>query len=268
MADEIRAIVTLGLRAQVVAHVRCTPEDVAAALATGIDGVHLFFGSSPQLRQHSHGRTLQQIAAQAAICISMVRDAGKYVRFSAEDAFRTPLSDIIPIFDAAVAAGVQRLGLPDTVGCATPWQVAERIEIIHQRYPGVGIEFHGHNDTGCAIANALAALNAGADCIDVTALGIGERNGITSLSGLIAALISNHPVALQRYQLRELPALDQRVAALLDMPIPFNAPITSSTAFTHKAGVHTNAVLRAAETYEKVICTSMRYVHDAFVLLK
>jgi len=149
-----------------------------------------------------------------------------------------------------VAAGVQRIGLPDTVGIAMPGQVERLVRLCVERYPGVGIEFHGHNDTGCAIANTVAALEAGADCLDVTVLGIGERNGIASLSGLIAHLYIHHPELLAAYDLTRLPELDRYVARCLDFTIPFNTPITAPGAFTHRAGVHTKAVLHNPHSYE------------------
>jgi homocitrate synthase len=249
-ATDVRVIATLDLRARVVAHLRCVPEDVEFALASGVQGVHLYFGTSPYLRSLSHGRSLARVAEEAAREARRAGEAGLYVRFSAEDAFRTELDELLTVFDAVVAAGAHRIGLPDTVGVATPWQVAERVAYFAARYPDVGIEFHGHNDTGCAIANALAALEAGADCVDVTVLGIGERNGITSLSGLIAAVYPRYRPLLERYDLRRLPELDRAVAALLGIPIPFNSPITSESAFAHRAGVHTKAVLRSPESYE------------------
>jgi homocitrate synthase len=249
-AEDVRAIATMGLPVRAVTHVRCVDADVTAALDSGVQGVHLFFGTSPQLRAYSHGRSLEHVAAAAQRQVRRVREAGLYVRFSAEDAFRTDLADLLPVFDAVVAAGAMTIGLPDTVGIATPWQVSERVACLRQRYPETGIEFHGHNDTGCAIANALAALEAGADHVDVTVLGIGERNGITSLSGLVAALYPRHRELLAGYDLPCLPALDRHVARLLGMPIPFNSPITSESAFSHRAGVHTNAVLRGPAAYE------------------
>lgn len=249
-AADVERIVALGLRARVVAHVRCVTVDVEAALATGVNGIHLFYGTSPYLLAHSHGHSLARVAREAKQQVQRVRAAGCYVRFSAEDAFRTALADLLPVFDAVVEAGVQRIGLPDTVGVATPWQVAEHIAALHTRYPDVGIEFHGHNDTGCAVANALAALEAGADCIDVTVLGIGERTGITSLSGLVSALYPRRRALLDRYDLRRLPTLDRFVADILGIAIPFNSPITSESAFAHRAGVHTNAILRSPSSYE------------------
>ncbi|HEX6776561.1 MAG TPA: hypothetical protein VF099_00090 [Ktedonobacterales bacterium] len=249
-AADVRAIAALGLRARVVAHIRCSADDLDAAIEAGVAGVHIFYGSSPQLRASSHGRSLAQVAEEAVTQVRRALDAGLYARFSAEDAFRTPLHDLEQVFDAVVAAGVHRIGLPDTVGIASPWQVMQRVAHLHARYPHVGIEFHGHNDTGCAVANALAALEAGADCIDVTVLGIGERNGIASLSGLIAAVYPRWRGLLARYDLHRLPELDRAVAAWLGMPIPFNSPITSESAFTHRAGVHTKAVLHTPGAYE------------------
>ncbi len=248
--EAVQAICNLDLHAHIVAHVRCVGADVQAALDTPVYGLNLFYGTSTQLRTFSHGRRIEQMIADAVPLVRRVRNSGRYVRFSAEDAFRSDLVDLLHVFDAVVDAGVQRIGLPDTVGIATPRQVEQLVRLCHERYPHVGIEFHGHNDTGCAIANTVAALEAGADCLDVTALGIGERNGITALSGLIAQFYIHHPELLSDYDLTQVAPLDQFVASCLGLTIPFNTPITAPSAFTHKAGVHTKAVLRNPRAYE------------------
>jgi homocitrate synthase len=244
------ALCDMELRAHIVSHVRCVEADVQAALDTPVYGLNLFYGTSPELRAYSHGRRIEQMIADAVPLIRGIRASGRYARFSAEDAFRSDLVDLLRVFDAAVEAGAQRIGLPDTVGIATPRQVEQLVQLCQARYPGVGIEFHGHNDTGCAIANTVAALEAGADCLDVTVLGIGERNGIASLSGLIAHLYAHHPSQLASCDLTRLAPLDQYVAECLDLPIPFNAPITAPGAFTHRAGVHTKAILHNPQAYE------------------
>ncbi|MHB1501222.1 MAG: homocitrate synthase/isopropylmalate synthase family protein, partial [Candidatus Dormibacteria bacterium] len=182
--------------------------------------------------------------------VGLARSAGAFVRFSAEDAFRTSRSQLYAAFDTAVEAGASRLGLPDTVGSATPATVSSTVRAVRRRYPAQSLEFHGHNDTGCSIANSLAAWLAGADCVDVTVLGIGERVGITSLSGLLARLYTVAPEQARRYRMELLPALDGRVAQLSGMPVPFNQPLTAAHAFTHVAGVHSNAVLRSPSAYE------------------
>ncbi|MHB1415413.1 MAG: homocitrate synthase/isopropylmalate synthase family protein [Chloroflexota bacterium] len=247
--EDIRALRALNLRAKVFAHCRCEPSEVMAALDCGAQGINLYQGSSMLMRLHSHGRSLEEIISSAVSLIGMLKERGVFVRFSAEDAFRTEVADLTAIFDPICAAGVDRIGLPDTTGVATPTQVMQRVSFFRERY-GVEIEFHVHNDTGCAVANALTALESGANCIDTTVLGIGERNGITSLSGLVARLYSVDRQLVRKYGLPALPELDRFVAELVGVPIPFNAPITGATAFTHKAGVHTNAVLRQPQTYE------------------
>ncbi|GCE48762.1 homocitrate synthase [Thermosporothrix hazakensis] len=246
----VQEICGLQLRARVVAHVRCAEADVQAALETGVDGLNLFYGTSPELRSFSHGKRIEQIISDAVPLIRQIRAAGRYVRFSAEDAFRSDLVDLLTTFDAVVEAGAQRIGLPDTVGVATPRQVESLVRLCAERYPGVGIEFHGHNDTGCAVANTVAAFEGGADCLDVTVLGIGERNGIASLSGLIAQLYIHYPERLATYDLTRLPEVDRYVAECLHLSIPFNNPITAPGAFTHRAGIHTKAVLRNPRAYE------------------
>lgn len=246
----VQQLCELDTRARIVAHVRCAESDVQAALATPVYGLNLFYGTSEELRTYSHGRRIEQMIAEAVPLIRRVRAAGRYVRFSAEDAFRSDLVDLLTIFDAVVGAGAQRIGLPDTVGIATPRQVEQLVSLCARRYPQVGIEYHGHNDTGCAIANAVAALEAGADCLDVTVLGIGERNGITSLSGLIAQLYAHHPELLADCDLTQLAQADRYVAQCLNLAIPFNTPITAPGAFTHRAGIHTKAVLNNPQSYE------------------
>ena len=251
----VHTLCELGLRARVVAHVRCVEADVQAALDTPVFGLNLFYGTSAELRAFSHGRGIEQMLGDAVPLIRLIRSTGRYVRFSAEDAFRSDLVDLLTVFDAVVDAGVQRIGLPDTVGIASPRQVEQLVRLCAERYPQVGIEFHGHNDTGCAIANTVAALEGGADCLDVTVMGIGERNGIASLSGLIAQLYIHHPELLEAYDLTQLIQLDRFVSECLNLPIPFNMPITAPGAFTHKAGVHIKAVLRNPRSYEVLVPT-------------
>lgn len=248
--ESIQALCELNLRSRIVTHVRCVEADVQAALALPVYGLNLFFATSTELRSHSHGRRIDQILHEAVPLIKHIREQGRYVRFSAEDAFRSDLVDLLTVFDAVVDAGVDRIGLPDTVGIATPRQVERIVRLVADRYPHVGIEFHGHNDTGCAIANTIAAYEGGADCLDVTALGIGERNGIASLSGIISQLYIHYPEMLSTYDLTQLVEVERYVAACLNMEIPFTMPITGPSAFTHRAGVHTKAVLHNPRAYE------------------
>jgi len=246
---DARLLSAMPLRAMILAHVRCTADDVRAAIDAGVGGVNIFYGMSGQLRTHSHGHSLATMIACAQECIWLAQAHGLVVRFSSEDGFRTDPDDLLAMYRAVDALGVDRIGIADTVGIATPRQVEELVTLL-RRECRAAIEFHGHNDSGCAIANAHAALDAGATFIDTTVLGIGERNGITPLGGLIARLYASDAALTAAYNLPTLRHLDALVAGIVGVPIPFNNYLTGSAAFTHKAGVHTKAVLADPRTYE------------------
>lgn len=248
-AKDLAAIAGLGLRAKVLTHTRCHLDDVRLAVEHGAQGVNVLFATSEQLRRASHGRTLDEIIEQALTVISYLQQYPVEIRFSCEDAFRTPLEDLLRVYEPIAATGIHRIGLADTVGIATPTQVIEVVRAVRAAV-SCDIEFHGHNDTGCAIANAFCAWQAGATHIDVTILGIGERNGITPLGGFIARLASLDPRLVERYDLAMIPQLDQMIATMVGVPIPFNNYISGMTAFTHKAGMHTKAVLVDPKSYE------------------
>jgi homocitrate synthase len=172
------------------------------------------------------------------------------LRFSTEDSFRSREADLLRVYLAVADLGlVNRLGVADTVGVALPSQV---YALVHQlvRLTGLDVEFHGHNDSGCAIANACSALEAGATHIDTTVLGIGERNGITPLGGLIARLYTLNRDYVRKYKLPLLPRIDAMIAEFCQLEIPFSNYITGSSAFIHKAGIHAKAVLADPSTYE------------------
>lgn len=248
-ARDLTTIAHLGLRARVLTHIRCHMDDARLAIECGAQGVNMLFATSEQLRHVSHGRTLDQIIEQASAVVAMLQQHAVEIRFSCEDAFRTPLEDLLRVYTAMDRLNIQRVGLPDTVGIATPRQVYEVFKAVRETVR-CDIEFHGHDDSGCAIANAFCALEGGATHIDVTILGIGERNGITPLSGMIARLASLDPQLVARYDIAMLPQLDQMIADMVGVPIPFNAYISGATAFTHKAGMHTKAVLNDPKSYE------------------
>lgn len=136
-------------------------EDAKLAVQTGVDGLDLVIGTSSLLREFSHGKNMTEITASAIEVINYVKSQGLEVRFSSEDSFRSNLVDLLSLYRAVNDIGVDRVGVADTVGCASPRQVYDLIRTLR----GVvkcDIETHFHNDTGCAIANAYVALEAGA----------------------------------------------------------------------------------------------------------
>ena len=250
---DCRTIAGLGLKSRVVTHVRCTMEDARLAVDTGVDGIDVLFGTSSLLREFSHGKDIQYIVDSAMEVVDYIKSQGREVRFSGEDAFRSNVDDLIQIFSAVDQVGVNRVGVADTVGVATPLQVQDVVTRIRQVIqPSTDIEFHGHNDSGCAIANSYMALEAGATHVDTSVLGIGERNGITSLGGMIARLYTIDRSLVQKYKLTKLRDLENMVAELVGIAVPFNNYITGITACTHKAGIHAKALLNNPETYEAI----------------
>lgn len=258
-------IAKLGLKAKILTHTRCTLEDAQRAVDTGVDGVDIVIGTSSYLREFSHGKSIEQIIELAQEVVAFLLSQGVETRFSTEDSLRSDPDDVLRVYTAVDALGVHRVGIADTVGVGTPHQIYSLVRTLREAIKA-DIEFHGHNDSGCAIANAYAALEAGASHIDTSVLGIGERNGITPLGGFIARLYATDPALVQKYQLPLIRNLDQLVARLVRVDIPFNNYITGFASFTHKAGIHAKAVLNNPATYEILRPEDFgltRYVHVA-----
>ncbi|KAG5997644.1 Saccharopine dehydrogenase [Claviceps spartinae] len=264
--EDCEAICKLGLKSKILTHVRCTMEDARIACDTGVDGVDLVIGTSSFLREHSHGKDMVAIEKAAIEVINYVKSRGVEVRFSSEDSFRSDLVDLLQLYRAVDRVGVDRVGVADTVGCATPRQVYDLVRTL-RGVVSCDIEVHLHNDTGCAIANSHAALEAGATHIDTSVLGIGERNGITSLGGLMARMmVGSREYVMSRYKLHKIKEIEDMVADAVQINIPFNNPITGFCAFTHKAGIHAKAILANPSTYEILSPEDYglnRYVHFA-----
>jgi homocitrate synthase len=130
-------------------------------------------GTSSFLREYSHGKSMEMIQKIALEVIAYVKSQGVEVRFSSEDSFRSDLVDILALYKAVDRAGVNRVGVADTVGGATPRMTYDLVRTL-RGVVGCDIECHFHDDTGCSVANALSALEAGASHIDTSVLGKSE----------------------------------------------------------------------------------------------
>ncbi|KAG7147192.1 Homocitrate synthase like protein [Verticillium longisporum] len=232
---DCETICKLGLKAKILTHVRCHMDDARLAVETGVDGLDVVIGTSSYLREHSHGKDMTYIINTAIEVIEFVKSKGLEVRFSSEDSFRSNLVDLLSVYSAVDKVGVTRVGIADTVGCASPRQVYDLVRTLR----GVvkcDIETHFHDDTGCAVANAYCALEAGATHVDTSVLGmsmpaiakalqclsIGERNGITTLGGLMARMVvADREYVTSKYKLHKLKDLENLVA---DAGMSFSLP--------------------------------------------
>ncbi|KKZ61960.1 homocitrate synthase, mitochondrial [[Emmonsia] crescens] len=241
---DCEAICKLGLKAKILTHIRCHMDDARIAVETGVDGVDVVIGTSSYLREHSHGKDMTYIKNTAIEVIEFVKSKGIEIRFSTEDSFRSDLVDLLSIYSAV-----------------------DQLVRVLRGVVKCDIEIHLHNDTGCAIANAYCALEAGATHVDTSVLGIGERNGITPLGGLMARMIAaDRDYVKSKYKLEKIKDIEDLVAEAVQVNIPFNNPITGFCAFTHKAGIHAKAILNNPSTYEIINPADFgmtRYVHFA-----
>ncbi|KAM3540945.1 hypothetical protein ARSEF1564_006137 [Beauveria bassiana] len=263
--DDCEAICKLGLKSKILTHTRCTLEDAKLACDCGVDGVDVVIGTSQFLREHSlGGKDMTSITKQAIEVIEYIKSRGCEVRFSSEDSFRSDLVDLLSIYRAVNNVGVGRVGVADTVGCASPRQVYDLVRTL-RGCVSTDIEVHFHDDTGCAVANSFTALEAGATHVDTSVLGIGERNGICPLGALMARMMpTSRDYILSKYKLHQLKAIEDFVAEAVEINVPFNNPITGFCAFTHKAGIHAKAILNSPSTYEILKPDDFglsRYVH-------
>ena len=267
---DIEYICSLGLKSKILTHTRCHMDDARMAIDTGVDGIDILFGTSSILREFSHGKDIPYIVERAREVIQFIQEAGLEVRFSSEDSFRSDIEDLLTVYRAVSGMQVNRVGIADTVGVADPRQVFDLVRTV-RRVVDCDIEFHGHNDSGCAIANSFCALEAGATHVDTSVLGIGERNGITPLGGLIARLYTrNKDLVKSKYNLPLLREIENFVADLVDVNVPFNNYITGYAAFMHKAGIHAKAMINDPSTYEALDPTDFgltRYIHVAHRLV-
>ncbi|KAI7866571.1 homocitrate synthase [Mucor mucedo] len=248
--NDCKAISALGLKAKILTHIRCHMNDARLAVETGVDGVNVVIGTSSFLREFSHGKSMEYITNAAIEVITFIKSKGLEVRFSTEDSFRSDLVDLLAIYQTVDRLGVNRVGIADTVGCANPRQVYELVKTLRSVVK-CDIECHFHDDTGCAIANAFTALEAGATHIDTCVLGIGERNGIPSLGGFLARMyVGDREYVLNKYNVKALREVENIVAESVEITVPFNNYITGYCAFTHKAGIHAKAILNNPSTYE------------------
>ncbi|KAM0434011.1 hypothetical protein ACHAPT_003955 [Fusarium lateritium] len=238
-SKDCQTICNLGLKAKILTRVQCNMDDARAAVATGVSGVDLAIGTSSV-----------DIRKTALEVIEYVKSQGVEVRFSLEDSFRSDRVDLLDLYRAVDAAGVNRVGIADNVGGITPRMVSDVVQKLRGEVKA-DIEAYFHDDTGCAIANAYAALEMGATHIVTSVLGIGERNGITPLGAFMARMVVTSPDYVKsKYSLKELQALETLVADAVKINVPFSTPVTGAVAFTHKAGVHAKAILNNPSTYE------------------
>jgi isopropylmalate/homocitrate/citramalate synthase len=246
----IKQIVSNKNRAKILVLSRLKQEDIDAARQTDADLILLFIATSSLHLTNKLHLNQEQIKQRLINCLTYAHDHGINPSFSTEDSTRTPLPFLIDLYKLAETIGVQRIGITDTIGCATPQTIRYLFTQIrhHTKSP---LSAHLHNDFGLALANALTSLQAGATHVCTTINGWGERAGNVPLEQLIMALtyLYNKDLNIDTTQLRPLADL---IAIYTGNPLPKQTPIIGDNAFTHESGIHVAAVLENPQTYESI----------------
>lgn len=219
---------------------------VDVAQATGIPiEVSAFIGSSP-IRQYSEGWTLDRILRLSRDAIEFAVKEGLPVMYVTEDTTRAKPEDLRRLYTEAVEAGARRVCVADTVGHSTPNGARNVIRFIREVVDATGedvkVDWHGHEDRGLGVINALAAAEAGADRLHGTALGIGERVGNCPIDVL---LVNMQLLGWIDRDLHRLQEYCQVVAETTGVPMPDNYPVVGRDAFRTGTGVHAAAIIKA-----------------------
>lgn len=207
--------------------------------------VYTFIGSSP-IRQWAEEWTTDFIRKTSEEAIAFAVKEGLEVAYVTEDTTRSHPKTLEELFKSAIHAGAKRLVLCDTVGHATPEGVRSLVswtqKVIQTSGVEVKIDWHGHNDRGMAVVNALAALEAGAQRLHGCGLGVGERVGNTAMDLL---LLNLKLMGWIDWDLSKLVSYVEKVSAATQVAIPVNYPLSGHDAFRTATGVHAAAIIKA-----------------------
>lgn len=225
---------------------RCRQEDIAVAAGLDIDVLSLSIPVSDRLLRSKLRRTRQEALAIISRSIRQAKGRIPHVSIGLEDATRAEPEFLDRVIDCAVEAGADRLRIADTVGIGSPFAIGELVARVRNR-SGVAVAIHAHNDFGMATANALAALESGAEWADATVLGLGERAGNARLEELVAYLAFRKAMA---YDVARVRPLCLRVAAAAGRVIAPQQPVIGQEIFACETGLHLQGLLDDPATYE------------------
>ena len=235
--------------------------------------IHVFLATSDIHLKYKLRITRDECVEQAQDAIGFAKSLCDDVEFSPEDATRTETQFLCRVLDAVVEAGATTLNIPDTVGYTVPAEFGELITTIRRRVKGienVTISAHCHNDLGMAVANALAAVAAGARQVECTINGIGERAGNASLEEIVMAMrVRPDRFAYETGVVGEqIFAASQMLSEITGVPVQPNKAIIGRNAFAHEAGIHQDGVLKNPLTYEIMTPKSVGVPDSRLVLGK
>jgi len=250
-ARAVRAVAGAGLDATIMAAARTVRKDVDACLACDVDEIALFTAGSDLHIKHKLAMTRDQVKEAAVRETEYAVSHGVSVSFVTEDTVRADLDFVVDLYNACTAAGAHRVVICDTVGVMTPDAIKWFFERLKPRLRATELSFHGHNDFGMAVANSLAAIEAGVTVPHTCVNGLGERSGNASFEELVLALEALHgyDTGIDVSRIYEVSQLVERLSGI---PIGVGKPLVGHNAFAHESGIHAHGVLKHTATYEPI----------------
>ncbi len=276
--EAVRAISREVARPTVCGLARCVAKDIdraaEAVAAAKRPRIHVFLATSKIHREYKLHKARGEILRLAVEGVRHAKAAVDDVQFSPEDAARTEPEFLAQVVEAVIDAGATTVNIPDTVGWATPEGFRALIERLFENVPNIDkavIAVHCHNDLGMAVANTLAAVQAGARQVEVTVNGLGERAGNAALEEVVMALGTRSDVfgglatGIHTELLYPTSRLVSRVTGLV---VARNKAVVGENAFAHESGIHADGVLKKRTTYEIMDPRSIGLAKSRLVLGK
>lgn len=226
---------------------RAVKSDIDAVVDCGCYGVMMSFPPSDIHLKYKLGITREEYLKKAVECVRYAKSQGLYITYSAEDSIRTDPNFLLTMFKTVIANGVDCPRIVDTLGLATPNTIKKYVSAV-KSITDLPIEIHCHNDHGLALANSLAAMEAGASIISCAVNGIGERAGIAATEEVIINLHNFYEV--KSFRMKNLYSLCKLVEEISRISFVPNKPVCGENIFSHTSGIHQAAVLKHPVTYE------------------
>ena len=248
-----------GDRATICGLARCRVDDIDRAWGAlencANPRIHVFLATSAIHREHKLQMDKAQIVENAVEMVTRAKGYCDNIEFSPEDAARTELDFLTEVVERAIEAGATTVNIPDTVGYTTPSQYYEVIKHLKTNVSNIDkavISTHCHDDLGMAVANSLAAIEAGARQVECTINGLGERAGNASLEEIVMALRTRNDYYKcdTKIDSTRLYPISHLVSTITGMKVQRNKAIVGQNAFAHEAGIHQHGMLKNRETYE------------------
>jgi len=251
--DVIRKIAAMDTRAKTMALARTQLNDIDLVIKTGCKGVTFFMPTSDILldaKNYLNGKSKDTLIDEAAKAVDYAKKNNLFIAFGAEDFTRTDFEFIIKLYRSVINAGADIVALVDTTSRLTPISTYKTIRMLKQELNNTKISTHLHNDFGMATGNTISAMCAGADQIQVTINGLGERAGSPSIQEVVMSakqLLNVNFDHIKTEYFKEVSDLVYEYAKI--EPYPLN-PIIGMNAFSHESGLHASSVMKNPLTYE------------------